>query len=102
MREAADDKMSVQSDSAPVRNAPPPLGFAPRTLQVDELAPPVDLTARIVYFPVRHHSPACAWHVGRLIQELRPASVLIEGPRDATSLLPLLAHEETRMPVAWQ
>ena len=67
----------------------------------DQLAPPVDLSARIVYFPVRHHSPACAWHVGRLIRELRPASVLIEGPRDATPLLPLLAHEKTRMPIAF-
>jgi hypothetical protein len=66
-----------------------------------QLAPSIDLSARIVYFPVRHHSPACAWHVGRLIRELRPASVLIEGPRDATPLLPLLAHEETRMPVAF-
>src|SRR5437764_1343751 len=22
---------------------------------------PVDLSARVVYYPVRHHSPACAW-----------------------------------------
>jgi hypothetical protein len=62
---------------------------------------PVDLDARIVYFPVRHHSPACAWHVERLIRQLRPASVLIEGPRDATPLLPLLVHAQTRMPVAF-
>lgn len=65
------------------------------------MVPPVDLSGRIVYFPVRHHSPACAWHVGRLIRALRPASVLIEGPRDATALLPLLGHEDTRMPVAF-
>jgi len=71
------------------------------TISLDQLAAPVDLGARVVYFPVRHHSPACAWHVGRLIRELRPASVLIEGPRDATPLLPLLAHAETRMPVAF-
>lgn len=61
----------------------------------------IDLSRRILYFPVRHHSPACAWHVGRLIRELRPANVLIEGPRDATPLLSLLAHRETRMPVAF-
>ena len=66
----------------------------------DQFAAPIDLSQRIVYFPVRHHSPACAWHVGRLIRELRPESVLIEGPRDATPLLPLLVHPETRMPVA--
>jgi hypothetical protein len=64
------------------------------------LAAPVDLTERVIYFPVRHHSPACAWHVRKLIAETRPAAVLIEGPRDATPLIPLLMHGETRMPVA--
>jgi hypothetical protein len=50
--------------------------------------------------PVRHHSPACAWHVDRLIRAIRPDAVLIEGPRDATHLIALLTHEKTRMPVA--
>jgi len=62
--------------------------------------PTPDLTGRVVYFPVRHHSPACAWHVDRLIRELRPEAVLIEGPRDATPLVPLLLETETQMPVA--
>ncbi|HOF89569.1 MAG TPA: DUF5682 family protein, partial [Armatimonadota bacterium] len=60
----------------------------------------LDLDARVVYLPIRHHSPACAWHVDRLIRHLRPDAVLIEGPRDATPLIPLLIHPETRMPVA--
>jgi len=60
----------------------------------------VDLAQRVIYFPVRHHSPACAWHVLKLIRQIRPAAVLIEGPRDATPLIPLLVHGETRMPVA--
>jgi hypothetical protein len=60
----------------------------------------VDLAARVVYFPVRHHSPACAWHVDRLIRALRPDAVLIEGPRDATPLIPMLTHPGTRTPVA--
>ena len=64
------------------------------------LVPEVDLAARVVYFPVRHHSPACAWHVERLIAELKPGAVLIEGPRDATPLVPFLLHEKTRTPVA--
>ena len=64
-------------------------------------APPrADLGGRVVYFPVRHHSPACAWHVDRLIRELRPDAVLIEGPRDASSLIPLLTHQQTKLPVA--
>ena len=62
--------------------------------------PAIDLAARVVYFPVRHHSPACAWHVDRLIRELKPSAVLIEAPRDATPLIPLLVSEQTRMPVA--
>ncbi len=64
------------------------------------LTPSLDLAQRVIYFPVRHHSPACAWHVERLIREIRPDAVLIEGPRDATPLIPLLVHAETRMPVA--
>jgi hypothetical protein len=68
--------------------------------EVASLIPAVDLGARVVYFPVRHHSPACAWHVGRLIREVRPQSVLIEGPRDATPLIPFLTHADTRLPVA--
>jgi hypothetical protein len=68
--------------------------------EVARLIPEVDLKARVVYFPVRHHSPACAWHVDRLIREIRPAAVLIEGPRDATRLIPFLLHKRARMPVA--
>jgi hypothetical protein len=64
------------------------------------LAPAVDLSQRVIYFPVRHHSPACAWHVERLIRDLNPQAVLIEGPRDATPLIPLLVHPDTRMPTA--
>jgi hypothetical protein len=63
-------------------------------------SPPVDCSTRVIYFPVRHHSPACAWHVDRLIREIKPDAVLIEGPRDATHLLPLILHEKTRFPVA--
>ncbi len=68
--------------------------------EVAALIPPVELDGRIAYFPVRHHSPACAWHVSRLIAQLRPQSVLIEGPRDATSLVPFLTDSRLRLPVA--
>jgi hypothetical protein len=95
---------AVKRGKAPrtaARTAPP--GTTPRAdmpFDVQRLAAPVDLAARVIYVPVRHHSPACAWHVGRLIREQRPDAVLIEGPRDATPLIPLLAHPETRLPVA--
>lgn len=68
--------------------------------QEPPLIPGFDPSARVVYVPVRHHSPACARQVGRLIREVRPDAVLIEGPRDATPLIPLLTHPKTRTPVA--
>ena len=60
----------------------------------------IDLSARVVCLPVRHHSPACARRVASVIRSLRPGAVLIEGPRDATSLVPFLLSKKTRMPVA--
>ncbi|BEU98436.1 DUF5682 family protein [Acidovorax sp. DW039] len=57
--------------------------------------------ARIVFVPVRHHSPACAWALRELLRELRPAAILIEGPDDVNSLLPLMSEPQTRPPVAW-
>jgi hypothetical protein len=38
--------------------------------------------ARVVFFPVRHHSPTAARLVRELIQRVRPSAVLIEGPAD--------------------
>jgi hypothetical protein len=51
------------------------------------------------YIGVRHHSPACARLVGRTIESLRPAYVLIEGPADVNARLDelLLGHE---LPIA--
>jgi len=72
----------------------------PQVPQVADLVERVKLDERIVYFPVRHHSPACAWHVGRLIHDLKPDAVLVEGPRDATSLIPMILHAKTRLPIA--
>lgn len=50
--------------------------------------------------PVRHHSPACAWAVRRLIEDVKPAQVLIEGPADFTDQIPLLLDPATVPPVA--
>ncbi len=50
--------------------------------------------------PIRHHSPASALQVRRAIAERRPRLVLIEGPADATPLIPLLADPGTAPPVA--
>lgn len=72
----------------------------PQDAQIARLSRPPDLSARVVYFPIRHHSPACAWHARELIRAIRPEAVLIEGPASANVLLDILMSEETRPPVA--
>lgn len=54
----------------------------------------------LVVFPVRHHSPACALQLRRLIARRKPACILVEGPRGFTPLIPTLAHEDARAPLA--
>ncbi len=56
--------------------------------------------AEIILLPVRHHSPACAFHVNRTIEEIRPAVILVEGPDNADALIPVMVHEETKAPFA--
>ena len=56
--------------------------------------------AEIILLPVRHHSPACAWHIRRMIRRLKPDAVLIEGPENAQSLIPVMTHEDTKAPFA--
>lgn len=50
--------------------------------------------------PIRHHSPACSAHLERLLEEVRPAAILVEGPCDFDWLIPLLRDTRTRAPVA--
>jgi len=54
----------------------------------------------LVVFPVRHHSPACALQLLRLIRERRPSVILVEGPRAFSPLIPLLTDAAARMPLA--
>ena len=57
--------------------------------------------ARGLYFaPIRHHSPACAWHLRALLAEVKPRQVLIEAPIDFEPLIPLLLDAGTRPPIA--
>ncbi|HYF95336.1 MAG TPA: DUF5682 family protein [Symbiobacteriaceae bacterium] len=54
----------------------------------------------MLIFPVRHHSPTAALQVRTLIRKRRPRLVLVEGPADATPLIPLLLDRSTAPPVA--
>jgi hypothetical protein len=67
-------------------------------MTVQELVDHVLASERVIYFPVKHFSPACALHVERMIREIRPVAVLIEGPDDATPLIPYIVHDDTRAP----
>ncbi|MCL2091813.1 MAG: DUF5682 family protein [Micrococcales bacterium] len=54
----------------------------------------------ISYFGVRHHGPGSTASLVAALDQLRPSVVLVEGPSDATGLLPLLADRAMRPPVA--
>ena len=51
-------------------------------------------------FGVRHHSPACARQLARLIDAVRPRWVLVEGPEELTRLVPWMLHPDTEAPFA--
>lgn len=55
----------------------------------------------LTFFPIRHHSPACAAHVARWITEHQPVSVLIEGPESLTGKVELLVDGRCLSPVAF-
>lgn len=54
----------------------------------------------MLIFPIRHHSPAAALQLERLIMDRKPRAVLIEGPAEAEPLIPFLIDRETVPPVA--
>lgn len=62
---------------------------------------PCDLDAPLLLYPVRHHSPVCAWQLTRLMEKYAPDIVLIEGPVDANPLLPVLTAPDTKLPAAF-
>lgn len=56
--------------------------------------------AQIKLLPVRHHSPACALQVRKVINDWNPTAILIEGPENANALIPVMVHEDTKAPFA--
>ncbi|WP_294490488.1 DUF5682 family protein, partial [uncultured Ruminococcus sp.] len=59
-----------------------------------------DPDGKLLLFPVRHHSPVCAFQLRRAIEEFSPTVILIEGPENANDLIPVLTDELTRLPAA--
>lgn len=62
---------------------------------------PFDIGSPVVFFPIRHHSPACSYHLLKLIDEYRPDCILVEGPITADRLIPVLTDENTVLPIAF-
>ncbi len=59
-----------------------------------------DLSAPVLFFPVRHHSPVCSYHLTRTIELYSPEIILIEGPENACDLIPVLIDDKTVLPAA--
>jgi len=51
-------------------------------------------------FGIRHHGPGCARALRDALPTLRPDCLLVEGPPDAQSVLPLMLNEAMQPPVA--
>jgi hypothetical protein len=59
-----------------------------------------DTERNLHFFPIRHHSPACALHLREALRAIRPAAVLIEGPIDFEPLIAELLAPGVVPPVA--
>lgn len=62
---------------------------------------PFDYSLPVLYFPVRHHSPACSYHLHKVIEQYQPDCILVEGPQNANKLISVLTDEGTVPPVAF-
>lgn len=62
---------------------------------------PFDMNQGVLFFPVRHHSPACSYHLMRIISEYKPDCILVEGPENANDLIPLLTDPKAKPPMAF-
>jgi hypothetical protein len=56
--------------------------------------------AEIRIFGIRHHGPGSARRLLEALDALRPSLVLVEGPSDASDLLPMLADAAMTPPIA--
>ena len=59
---------------------------------------PFDYSQNILFYPVRHHSPGCSFHLLKVIKEYKPDCILVEGPQTANKLIPVLTDSATVPP----
>lgn len=55
---------------------------------------------QIILLPVRHHSPACAYHIKNMIKKYKPDAVFVEGPDNANEYLDIMLDDNTKPPFA--
>lgn len=71
----------------------------PKLVEIEQrFARSFDPHEKVMYYPVRHHSPACALHLQRTIEHYLPDLILIEGPADSMQLLPYIADPASEPP----
>ncbi|GHV56278.1 hypothetical protein FACS1894182_02500 [Bacteroidia bacterium] len=58
------------------------------------------MTGHYNIFGVRHLSPGASCHLLQYLEEKKPACILIEGPSDATALIPDIAGKGVEPPIA--
>ncbi|WP_018783373.1 DUF5682 family protein [Bacillus sp. 95MFCvi2.1] len=58
-----------------------------------------NLDHNVVYVPIRHHSPACSFHVQKIVKFYKPDAILIEGPIDCNPLIPHIVSAESEAPI---
>lgn len=58
------------------------------------------MAAEVSLLGIRHHGPGSARRLVEALDALQPSTVLIEGPSDASDLLPMLADPQMATPVA--
>lgn len=73
---------------------------APDPAELVASLPPKLRAGRVTYFPIRHHSPACAAHLRRWIERHKPSAVLVEGPASFTEQIDLLLDADAVCPFA--
>lgn len=57
-----------------------------------------NLEKQQLLLPIRHHSPACSYHLKKVINSFNPDCILIEGPIDSNNLMEFMTDEETKAP----
>ncbi|NDV77785.1 DUF5682 family protein [Dysgonomonas sp. 511] len=58
------------------------------------------MTYKLNIFGVRHLSPGASYHLLKYLEEKKPKYILIEGPADATRLIPDIADRKVKPPIA--